>query len=510
MKSYNNKKSKVNILIHFDKTSFYVGENIKGNIEINSNSSALIRDIIIEIFATEDWKIKEGEKIKSESLKAKLINYKLNLINSNLLKTFDDENLLLPIGITFIPFNFRFSENITPCFEYPNPEKRAFVRYSLIASIDSSNITGSGSVPLFLLSRPIIDSEKKLNLSCVQMIKKWKLFGEGNTTLNVSIPEDNFKYTSVCKINIEIDNTTGKIATKEFKVTLVRIISFKDRIGKIKNKDSKKIIRTRVKAIVKPGYKNTFNFDLTFIESNLKNIYNYINQANPYNAALERINFFMPTIKGRIISCDYNIKVSVYFDSFVDKSHRPRVKFPVYLVHQLPVDYQLEIEEQIEMNKALKLSMFEDNNNSKSNNDKYLNENAQYKNDFFDNNLNKNQNNYNQNEDKENNELPTLELIEKQRQKENENAYNEKIENKNNDFEINHPYNNEGAPVPFGFIQKRNNFNNINNPNFNENYNKINEDNNIIKKNSTENFTLFNDDENDNVKEQYYEDINAI
>ena len=57
MSVYINNQSKANILIHFDKSCFYLGEFIKGNIEINTNSSALIKDIIIEIFLKEDWRI---------------------------------------------------------------------------------------------------------------------------------------------------------------------------------------------------------------------------------------------------------------------------------------------------------------------------------------------------------------------------------------------------------------------------------------------------------------------
>ena len=538
MKPYNNKKTKANLYIHFEKMCFYVGEYIKGNLEINNNSRSLIKDIIIEIYITEDWKFKDG--IKSDSNKNRIKNYKLNLIDKGILEVKDEENLILPIGITLIPFNFRFSENNTPCFEYPSTDVRCFIRYSFVAYIDSFNTTGYGSSPLFLLSRPVMEVEKNLNLSCTQSIKKWKFLGEGNTTLKVSIPENNYKYDSECKMNIEIDNSRGKISTKEFKVTLLRTLTFKNKKGEIVHKESKKIKRQIVKIIAKPGEIKFCTHNLTFIEDNLKSIYNYKNQANPYNASIEKINFFMPTVKGNFIICDYNIKISLYFESFVDKNHRPRVNFPIYLVHQLPVDYQLEIQEQIEMANALKLSkreeedlkfarqlqfMFDKKENiSKSYNANFNNKNKSYNNinnnvnlDF---NKNKSQDNFNQNNEEEDDDLPSLELIEKQH-KENEKLENDlqekKIENFNEVLPFN-PNDNEGAPAPFVFNQNNDELNKINinqnnnnyYPDFNENYNNINEDNNIKKKGSDK-FTLFNDDdEENNNKENYYDDINAI
>jgi hypothetical protein len=130
---------------------------------------------------------------------------------------------------------------------------------------------------------------------------------------------------------------------------------------------------------------------------------------------MNKINYFMPSINGQIISCEYEIKVSLYFDCFVDYNHRPRVIIPIYLVHQLPIDYQLEIQEQIDFENALKKSKMEEEDNK-----------------YFNNKLMKNKDNYNNkmdnmNEIEEDNELPSLEVIEeahKNQIKDNENKIN--------------------------------------------------------------------------------------
>ena len=56
------------------------------------------------------------------------------------------------------------------------------------------------------MSRPFLDSEKLLSKSSKQHIKKWKIFDKGETILKISFPENNYKYNSTCKLNIEIDN----------------------------------------------------------------------------------------------------------------------------------------------------------------------------------------------------------------------------------------------------------------------------------------------------------------
>lgn len=193
MNSFNNKKSKANILIHLEKSYYFLGSFIKGNIEINSGSVGFIKEIIIDIFLYEEWDVKEGEKHKIENNRKKVFTYTIDLKKLNILKEFDEDIFLLPIGITFIPFDFRISEKNIPCFEFPLPNKRGFIRYSFYATISSVNITGSATIPIFFLSRPIIKNNKILSLTVEQTIKKWKLIGEGSTVLKVTIPEDNYK-----------------------------------------------------------------------------------------------------------------------------------------------------------------------------------------------------------------------------------------------------------------------------------------------------------------------------
>ena len=185
--------------------------------------------------------------------------------------------------------------------------------------------------------------EKILNKSITQHIKKWQIFEKGQTTLNVSIPENNYKYDSICIVNIEIDNTNGRENTKVYKVKFVRKIQFKDNKGNIKYDDETIIKRELINACVKIGNKIIFEYPLILKEKDVNKRYNYIREIDSYNIEMDKINYYMPTIHGKIISCDYKLKITLYFDCFVEKKDRPRIIMPIYIVHQLPMDYQLEV-----------------------------------------------------------------------------------------------------------------------------------------------------------------------
>ena len=534
MSVFNKNKPVVNITIHYNKSCFFLGEFIKGHIEINTSISALITDIEIEIFLKEYWKIQYNNII--DNFTNRVVDYKLNLNKINKLRKIDEQQMLLPAGKTLIPFNFRFSEENIPCFEYPLPQNRAYIRYNFVVNLISHNIIGTATAPLCLLSRPIINSEKKLTMSIKQTVKKWMLFREGDTILNVNVPENNFKYDSFCQLNIEIDNTKGKISTKELKITLIRTILFKHLNGEIKLKDEKKIVREKIITEVKKGDKKTFDFNLSLKEKDPNKIYKYDYQSNPYHIDLQKINYFMPTINGNLISCDYSIKISLYFEKFVDTKHRPRIVIPIYLVHQLPVDYQLEIQQQIKKENTFKMSQNEQNPKKNLPNSYNVNYNHNFNlyndndNNFEDNN---NQNNIipnnNIEEEPEKYILPSLELIEDAHKKiileeKNENKNNNQI--KINDFNSCPPVA-DVNPAPLNIdLNINNNSNNKDNYNINgynnnihqnineQKINNINYNKNelINQSNSSQNedFSLFSEDIKENNNINKYQDINSI
>ena len=342
------------VKVFFAKNYFYLGDYIKGDIEIITDKISVVTQILIEIYAIESWKVKEKEDEEPNKMnsKKKIVTF---LPYLNQIKNFQitDNGLILPIGKNIIPFQFRFSEENSPIFEFPLPSKRAYIRYEFRVDVETSLGHHNNSFFLCLISRPIMDQEKILTKSVNMPIKKWKMFEKGETIFKVTLPENNFKFDSICKVIIDIDNTKGKANTKEYKINLRRTVTFKDNTGNIKYVDEFYIIQEQIPAVVKTGQSGQFEYELTFKEKNIDR-YNYTNEIIPYKIQLENINFFMPTVHGDIISCDYEIKVTLYFDCFVAFADRPRIEIPIYLVHQTPMEYQLQIQQQIEYENNVK------------------------------------------------------------------------------------------------------------------------------------------------------------
>lgn len=534
MITYNQKNQ--NVQLHFVKNCFFIGEFLQGNIEVNLESGTVISGVLIEIYYSEFWSVKSGsdnkEPVTMNNSKS-IVKYNLDLKQ---LKKFQfiENDLILPSGVSFIPFNFRFSEENNPSFEYPYPKKKAYARYNFSVKLMSPYLTGNTSSYILMISRPIIESEKLLLKSINQHIKKWKVFDKGNTILEISIPENNYKYNSNCTVKVLIDNKKGKASTKEYKVVLRRKIKFKDKIGGIKYTNETEIVSDIIKAVVAPGNSQSFEYILSFKEKNTEKKYNYSNETNPYNAAMDKIDYFMPTFHGEIISCDYEIKVSVFYDCFVAYTDRPRLILPVFIVHQLPMDYQLEIQEQIEYENALKKSII-DTKKKYNDNDSY--NNNHHSKEYNDNNNfiiqdkkerdNSLGNNYIENKEDEDNNLPSLDAIEeanKNKLKENYDNNIINVDNNSNYINNNDDFNFrrktsdnnedncppcvfESAPVPFQ------NKNETNKYQTNSDYNlynseKINTINTIENNNSypTYNNNNFNRNENENrinIKDNY-------
>ena len=84
-----------------------------------------------------------------------------------------------------------------------------------------------------------VESQKNLKFQVSSNIHKWGLFNKGSTTLNVSISNgtDSFKVGEIIALNIEIDNTKGKLVAEECKLTLNRFLILKSKYQIVNLKD---------------------------------------------------------------------------------------------------------------------------------------------------------------------------------------------------------------------------------------------------------------------------------
>ena len=494
--------SRINIelKINYEKPFFYAGEPLTGQIIVQNKKSILIQRIFIGIILIQKWQI-IGEEYLLDQRKIGTIELDLNKISC--LSIVDGVGYYaMKAGTNKIHIKIKMTEDLDPCFEYPLGNKYAFLRYKLNVKFVSPSIKiNSWNFFLRVFSRPNINNKRKcLNKSVSKTLKKWGLFNIGTTTLTVSIPDNNFRYDdSNFKIIIHIDNNNGKETTKEIKVKLTRLIEFYNKNNQIRDSEEIEIASKNILIAVGPRSKQYLDVSLPLREEDTtKYIYND-NNPSPYDLIMEDINYYMPTLFSGNITCKYELSVSLNFNCLVPENSLPKITFPIYIVHQSPFEYEMEIQKE----KLLKNSvdnMFNFNKNKVDNN--------QFKNNFYENKNGKLENNFNYDENApapligQKNFGIGLNIINP-----NQNNINFQNNNINNFFMNNNIINNNNGNKSKIYTNSSEsiNINGGNNINYNFNINISNNSNNSNNKDNKKN-NIYTNNNNDNYFNNIEED----
>ena len=368
--------------IIFDKPSYFIDEEISGQVELNNTTQLVLSEITLSLYLLENW-LKLSSVPIGETNRQLILTYNLNVRQNLHIST---SLVNLSPGKFVFYFRFKLPQNLNPCFEFPTTETKGYIRYSLDANIISPYIQGATSSYMLLKSRPKNKPEQSIFTSSIE-IYKWNMFSEGSTTLNVSLfnNDNNIKYGEQIKFNIDIDNTKAKLTASECKVVLLRKLEFKARTsGDVKDTINNECVVKIFPTEVKPKEKKSFQCSIN-LEDMDKNLFNLKEEKLPYTNITD-LSFFVPSISSLILNCQYTLRVTLYFNSFVAYKHRPRVLIPINICHQSPEEFQY-----------MKLNNQIINNNN--NNNKNINE------------INSNSNRINQDDDDY--ELPSKEEIEK-------------------------------------------------------------------------------------------------
>ena len=391
--------------IILDKPAYFTDEEISGHVELNNTTQLILSEITLSLYLLENW-LKLSSSPIGDTNRQPILTYNLNVRQS--LNIYTDLVNLVPGKFSFF-FRFKLPQNINPCFEYPTTDLKCYIRYSLDANIVSPYIVGATSSYMLIKSRPKIKPEQSI-FTCSNEIYKWNMFSEGTTTLNVSLPnnDNNIKFGGQIKFNIEIDNTKGKLIAKECKVVLLRKLELKARTsGDVKDTINNECVVQIFPTEVKPNEKKSFPCSIN-LQNMDKNLFNLREEKLPY-INITDISFFLPSISSLILNCQYTLRVTLYFNSFVAYKNRPRVFIPIHICHQSPEEFQSMIYYQNQKNQIYNNNI---NNNNINNNNNNINSNII-------NNINEiNSNRINQDDDVD---LPSKEEIE-QGSKENLNA----------------------------------------------------------------------------------------
>ena len=327
------------LTIILDKTEYFQGQTIKGNVELVPDKDIYINDIELCFYLMEDWNYSITDE-KSEKG-----NYKqcISLINVGVNKYIpENDNKLIHLDpiLHLFPFELKFPEFLYPSFEYPKHDFKACLRYTLFAKLKSPYIQLSTSKLIFIFSISLKDNnsfaiENNFN------IKKWGIFGKGNTKVKAFLPMKCFRFYNDIPIQIDVDNTLGKMKVTLIKINLIRHLILKDNKNNFKEKHSRfdKVCKKVFKVEVKSGAKESFDFKFP-LNDIPHNEFSFFDIINLYNWT-RRNSEFIPSTESTILSCQYSLKITLYYDSFIKKSDRPRIRLPISIVHKIENNYLL-------------------------------------------------------------------------------------------------------------------------------------------------------------------------
>ena len=517
---YNSNNS--NFSIVQKKFIYYPGDTFEGKLFMSPDNEVLIEDVEFSLNMMENWFCPYESKKNAYNNKT-LLNFNLNL------KQFFPDNKGQFVKLSKIKYNFPFKftipNNLNPSFEYPTDKYRVFIRYILMAKIQSNDYPGNTSIYILIQGNPI--NNNPLNEVLSIPMKKWGLFDKGNSKLKVSSPTNNFKFNDIIPININVDNSNSKKKLNKFKIYLIRNLVLKDEISySDKYINNEKVLRREFKSEVKKNEIKDFEFKLPLKELFSK-YYTYSDYKQPYTNDNRSSIDLIPSIYSTIIKCEYFIKVIAYYDEISSKNERPRIILPVYMVHRLKDNHIIEAKNEEDLKKAIEESKrieLEKNNiiNKQEEEDirraieesKKDEEERNRKN--FDNNYNKDNdkiiiNNLNDNIDENEDDemiLPTKSFLDIEKNKDISNSLNNNSNlNNNNSNLINNNLNSNN--------EKLNNDINKNNSE-NQNFENINKKIEYEQKDNNQNISnelntnIINSNNNKNTSNKPLYDINSI
>ena len=330
--SYHNQivNSKSNLMkIETDKEYYFKGETVEGNVILDVLFNITLSEITISFYMNENWLIQETSTVKYGEKNNQLLS-KFDLGINKILNDNNEIKILSP-GRYVFPFKIELPNYLQPSFEYPIPNREAYLRYILESEIISNDIKLKSKLNILIKSNTKILNNKSKIYSSVANVHKWGMFDGGTTVLKVSMNKNNYKIDELAQLNIEIDNNRGKLKVQKCKIRAIRDITFK-RLNKESKEEypMEKTINSEVFfSEVEPYSKRTFLFQIGLKDNDFVSL----EQRIPY-PNINDINILLPSMEGRIIMCYYKIQVSLYFSSFVTSGYRPRVCIPISISHQ--------------------------------------------------------------------------------------------------------------------------------------------------------------------------------
>ena len=313
------------IKIELNKEFYLAGDEIKGNIIFDNINNIKVNDITIFLYQKESWFVQETSEVKyGEKNNQLLCKYIIDL------KEYLNNNEILVPGKYIFPFQLKLPDDLEPSFEYPYPNRYSYLRYSLICE-SNPNLPEIKHQKFILIKSLSYNILPQNSFSSIKNVHKWGFLDGGTTILKVSYEKGNYQINNLVPLNVDIDNSRGKLKVKECKIRVIRTIEFSKSKGPEKYPLEKTINSQVFLSEVLPYNKKNFLFQIQLIDNDLVD-FKYIKEEKPF-PNINDLNVLLPTLDSKLLKCDYRIQVSLYFDNFVTSGYRPRVKLPIIISH---------------------------------------------------------------------------------------------------------------------------------------------------------------------------------
>ena len=310
-KKYNNEKN-FTITIELNKTCYFKGEYIKGNLILKPKDiikkSLLLCPIIANATLEEIQNYKFYE-VSNESITEKeiLFKYPMNI------PIFNSKNIIEGMKI---PFEFQI-----PLDSYPSCifDVNSYVRHILI--FDFSSIEAKKSIVIIIKNsqyfsafNDLFKSPKVVSMKTTK--HKYAIFNMGYISANVKLEKNVFGYDEVIPLQIEIDCPDLKIKIENVDIFIYLTISKNNKGDHKKNQvKSEKIIFSKIISLKKKMKKYHIEDIIELPKGNPHDVYKKLdNDMRKYSQKFKDVYLYPSCYEG-LISCEYYIKVTFETDT---------------------------------------------------------------------------------------------------------------------------------------------------------------------------------------------------
>ena len=343
----NEKDNNPNNLLCFttERFTYYPGQTLNGIIHINNGQTLTFIDLIVKFTLSQSWMFEDKEQTHSEIVNTVIKECPLELDKKT--NGGSQANILKP-GKFKYKFSLDIPNNIEPSFEYPIKGQTASHRYSLVVLLDSQVMPVKAERVIHILKKNKQVNPNDLFQSSNKAIKKFALMNKGSSSLTVSSEFGVFKLGSRIPLKIDVNNSDCKMLTEYVKVDLIREVKFYGKDKKLRHSITKKIHSENLEHKITQSKLITYSVLLKDEDPTGLNL----RDVDVLYPKVREWNMIMPSTEGSLVRCEYVIKATLYFESFVNYNDRPRVLYPVIAAHQTQQDLQKF--EELERNEKLK------------------------------------------------------------------------------------------------------------------------------------------------------------